>query len=286
MIGFILYSLLSGPDYQNDDYVPPPPGTLAPFPDAQVSEVDTLLTANPLYAQTLPVPVRCDLTNPDLHLPSATDDEVKAYIDDLMACNMRVWDQPFQGTQRFQLVRPAVNIYRDSAQTPCGSFGPNGLYCSANQQVYFSRLYPEIHPNLAVTNEPHVIDEIMSHEFAHGIQARTVLLVGGRYKERQAANEAQGREFARRVELQADCFAGMFLQSVHQSVGYTETDFEQISRAMRASGDDELANRPNDPAVRGGHGHGVSRLYWLQVGLTSTDVGRCNTFTAPSDYVR
>lgn len=286
MIGFILYSLLSGPDYQNDDYVPPPPGTLAPLPDAQVSEVDTLLTANPLYAQTLPVPVRCDLTNPDLHLPSATDDEVKAYIDDLMACNMRVWDQPFQGTQRFQLVRPAVNIYHDSVTTPCGggrAAGPNAIYCLVNQQVYFSRQLSSI-PRLALVDQPHMIDVVMSHEFAHGIQGRTVILHAELYKSQQAPDEAAALELSRRVELQADCFAGMFVQSVRPSVDYSADEIARMQELVRAIGDD--GDRPGDPSIIGNHGSAASREYWYRIGLSTTDVGACNTFSAPEHFVR
>lgn len=290
MLGLVLYSLLSGPGYQNDDYVPPPPGNVKPFTeDVRESEIDTLLTSNPLYAQTLPVPVRCDLANPDMNIQTASDAEVKAYIDDVMACTMRVWDPPVQGTQRFELVRPVVNVYQDSVTTPCGggrASGPNASYCTANQQVYFSRSLAESHPNLAIVDQPHVVDAIMAHEFGHALQARTLLLFLSAYKGQQAGDQQTALEFSRRIELQADCFTGQFVQSVRQSVGYSSTDLDRIQTAMRLIGDDELAGRPGDPRVVGNHGQGASRAYWYQVGLTTTDIGRCNTFTAPTDYVR
>ncbi len=288
MIGLGLYSVLGGPDYQNDDYVPPPPGDVKPFPDAQVSEVDMLLTANPLYSQQLPTPVRCELSIPDLNLETASDAEVKTYIDDLMACNMRVWDQPFRGTNRFELVRPVVNIYHESITTPCGGgerMGPNAAYCPANQQVYYSRQIHELHPNLAILTEPHVIDEVMAHEFGHAMQGRTLILQANYYKQRQGDRQA-ALELGRRSEVQADCFAGMYLQAVSESVGYTQADIDTIMESVRLGGDDNLRNRPDDPGVIGDHGHGASRLYWHQVGLTSTDIGSCNTFTAPAEHVR
>lgn len=289
MLGLVVFSLVAGPGYVNDDYVPPPPGNVKPFPDVREDEVDSLLVANPLYAQTLPVPVRCDLTNPNMDIRTASDAEVTAYIDDVIACNMRVWDQPVQGTQRFELVRPVVNVYRDSVTTPCGggkAQGPNASYCAANQQVYFSRSLAESHPNLAIVDQPHVVDAIMAHEFGHAVQARTVLLFLSAYKGQQAGDQRAALEYSRRTELQADCLTGMFVQSVRQSVGYNQADLDRIVTAMRGIGDDELARRPGDAGVIGNHGHGASREYWYRLGLTTTDIGRCNTFTAPPDYVR
>lgn len=288
MVGLVLYSTFGGPRYQNDDYVPPPPGDVKPFPDAEVSEVDALLTANPLYAQKLATPIRCELSNPNMNLETASDAEVKTYIDELMACNMRVWDQPFRDTHRFELVRPVVNIYHDSVSTPCGGgerMGPNAAYCPANQQVYFSRQIQTLHPNLAIITRPHVIDEIMAHEFGHSLQGRSLILQASYYKQRQG-DRAAALELNRRAEVQADCFAGMYLQAVAQSVGYTQADIDTIMESVRLGGDDNLRDRPDDPGVTGDHGHGASRLYWHQVGLTSTDIGRCNTYSAPAEYVR
>lgn len=289
MLGLVIYSVLSGPGYQHDDYVAPPPGNVKPFPDVRQDEVDSLLVANPLYAQTLPVPVRCDLTDPDMDIRTASDAQVTAYIDEIIACNMRVWDLPVRQTQRFELVRPVVNVYRDSVTTPCGggtAQGPNASYCAANQQVYFSRSLAESHPNLAIVDQPHVVDAIMAHEFGHALQARTVVLFLSAFKGEQARDQAAALEYSRRIELQADCFTGMFVQSVRQSVGYDQADLDRIVTAMRGIGDDELAGRPGDVGVIGNHGHGASREYWYRVGTSTTDIGQCNTFTAPADFVR
>lgn len=290
MLALVLYSLLAGPDYENDDYVPPPPGLEKPLPlDFRNDEIEPLLTANPLYAQTLPVPVRCDLTDPDMDIQTASDAEVSAYIDEVIACNMRAWDQPVRGTQRFELVRPIVNVYRDTVTTPCGggrAQGPNASYCASNQQVYFSRSLAGARPSFAIIDEPHTVDVIMAHEFGHALQARTSLLFASVLKGQQTGDQRSALEFSRRTELQADCFTGQFVQSVRQSVGYTATDLDRFVTTMRVIGDDALAGRPGDPSVVGNHGQGASREYWFQVGLTTTDIGRCNTFTAPADFVR
>lgn len=291
MLGLVAYSLLSGPDYQNDDYQPPPASqAVPPLPDIELAEIDALLTTNPVYAQALPVPVRCELRNPDLTLPTATDEEVKAYIEDLMGCQMRVWDQPFRGTQRFELVRPVVNIYHESVTTPCGAggeeaVGPNAIYCAANQQVYFSRNLPQTRPALAVLNRPRGVDTTMSHEFGHALQARTGILLSEAIKSRREDRAGQ-LELSRRQEAQADCFAGLFIQAIAESTDLSESDIATMTETRRAVGTDVALGRPDDPNVVSTHPHARSRIYWFQTGLTTTDIGRCNTFTAPPEYVR
>lgn len=285
MLGFVVASLLRGPDYQNDDYVAPPPGNVKPLPNAPLSELDALLTANELYAQQVPAPVRCELRNPNMNLETASDAEVKDYIDDLMACNMRVWDPAVLATNRWELVRPAVNIYDTTATTPCGggrSMGPNASYCLANQEVYFSRQLHRAHPNLAGVIQPNMIDAVMAHEFGHAIQGRSLILIGSVVKGRQGDTAAQ-LEQSRRVEVQADCFTGMWVASVAESRGYSQTDADRMVELFRRIGDDGLSD---DPDVVGNHGRGDSREYWFRLGYNGTDVGRCNTFTVGPEYVR
>ena len=288
MAGLVVYSLFSGPDYQNDDYVPPPAGQVKQLPFDQIDEDDleTLLVNNPLYATAVPVPVRCELTQPELDMASSSDAEVNAYIDELMGCAMRVWDRPFRQTERFELVRPTVNVYHHTVQTPCGGgreSGPNASYCAANQQVYFSRQLANAHPSFSEFNDPHVVDLVMAHEFAHAVQARSTILFLSVLSGQQAADPSVAQEFSRRTELQADCFAGQFVGAVRQSLAYDQADLERLYRVQDIIGDDNITGRPE---VDGGHGHGASRQYWYQMGLSTPDVGACNTFTAPSDYVR
>lgn len=283
MLGLIMYSLLSGPDFENDDYVPPPPGNTKPFPDAELSEADSLVSANALYAQQLAVPIRCELSNPEIPVLTASDAEIKAHLDELMACTMRVWDQPFRGTNRFELVRPITNVYSGEVTSPCGtSNGTNAFYCPANEEVYYGR---ELARELPGQERPRVIDATMAHEFGHAMQARTLILFASMYQQQQT-DKATALELNRRLELQADCFAGMYVQAVAQSVGYDQQNLDDIQEAFRLIAGDVQAGRPGDPLALDNHGQGQSRLYWNRVGLSGTDIARCNTFIAPSEHVR
>jgi predicted metalloprotease len=87
----------------------------------------------------------------------------------------------------------------------------------------------------------------------------------------------------RRLETQADCFSGMFIRAVSQSIGEQPQDDAGIEEIYVAIGDDTLTNKPD---IVGNHGLGRSRKYWGTTGLSTNAVGACNTFTAPSKYVR
>lgn len=283
--GFVINSMRQ-PAYQNEDYTPPPPGNVKPFPEPDTDDLKAITDDNALYKQQVPVPVRCELRDPNMNIKTASDRQVKDYIDDLMACNMRVWNPPFTATGKYELVRPVVNIYSESVTSPCGggkAMGPNAMYCAANQQVYYSRKIQDVHPALAVMAEPHVVDEVMAHEFGHAIQARTLILQANQYQQVKSSDKKTALELSRRIEVQADCFAGMYLQSVSRSMNYTDKNWQDIQTAIKNGGDDTLTGKPN---VEGNHGLGDSRLYWAQIGLTNTDIGKCNTMTAPSQFVR
>ena len=279
MLGLIVYSLTSQsqPPFQNDDYVPPAPGTGSPLPRLAGTDPEAILTSNSLYAQTVPRPVRCEPSNPDLDIDAASDAEVTTYIDEIIACNMRVWNPPFEGTGEYELVRPVVNVYGDSVTTPCGggrAMGPNASYCGANQEVYWSRV---ITRHLPALSAPHAVDMVMSHEFGHAIQARTVILQATGYSQ-QSLSRSEALELHRRLELQADCFAGLWVQSVAESMSYSSNDITNLIAAMAQVGD--------RPGTEGDHGQSQSRTYWIQVGMSGDDVGRCNTYIAESDLVR
>lgn len=276
IIGLIAYSLLSSPRYENDDYVPPPAGAEVPLPSARVSEIEAILTANELYAQVVPEPVRCEPATPDLDVPNATDAEVQAYLDDIVACSMRVWDPAFRGTNRWELPRPKTNVYGASVSTPCGTSGPNGLYCGANQQIYFSRNVPQ-------WQHPIIIDDVITHEFGHHIQARALLMAATRYSQQQVAKEAS-LEFDRRVELQADCFEGLTIRSIARSRDYSPQDIAAIRDSIHEGGDDTIAEQIGREVERG-HGTSAARVYWWSRGISSADVRQCNTYIAPSHEV-
>ena len=266
--------------YQNEDYrVPPPDASPPPLPQPETfEEAEELLTSNPLYSQTAPAPVRC--SSQPINVRTASDAQLESHFNGLMECLVRVWEPPVEVAQ-FEVVRPTVTIYGSSITTRCGKAEVNAFYCGADQQVYYSNRLDESVP--IVARDKWAADVVMAHEFGHALQARTAILISSSALGQQAEDESTELAFSRRLETQADCFSGIFMGAVRESLGIQESDVEGILDVYDAVGDDTLSRNPN---IVGNHGRGASREYWGQKGLGTTEVGACNTYTAPGNLVR
>ncbi|SDE02546.1 neutral zinc metallopeptidase [Auraticoccus monumenti] len=269
--------------YENEDYeVPPESATPPALPDYPTTFDDAYvaLEENPLYVQTMPEPVRCEL--PAGNPWEMGDDELDAYITEEMACLTRVW-QPALNAAGWAEVRPQVTVYSDSVTSGCGSMqgeeAVNAFYCPADQSVYFSTLMFEYLPDL---RQPNIAALVMAHEYGHNVQARSNLLIPGQLLVANTDDEGTQLELSRRLEVQADCFAGSFFTSTRTSLGLTEEDFAGMEQALFNIGDDQLTG---DPDVVGNHGHGDNRQLWGARGWTSTALSVCNSFIAPSSEV-
>jgi hypothetical protein len=266
--------------YQNEDFrVPPPDKTPPALPVPETyEEAEQLLTSNPIYGQTTPSPVRCNAQ--PINVATADDEQLDSHFESLMECLVRVWQPPVESAG-FQIVRPTVTVYGKELTTRCGKSGVNAFYCSADQQVYFSNQLPNY--VTIVKRNKWAADVVMAHEFGHAIQARTGILISGHALGQNSGSESTELELSRRLETQADCFAGMFTGAVSESLGIQQSDRAGIQETFVAVGDDTLSR---NPSVVGNHGLGRSRSYWGTAGLDSSDVGTCNTFTAQRSLVR
>ena len=224
LAGLVIAGLNSGSSdvaYQNDNYqVPPPDTNPPPIPVPQTyEEAEQLITKNPFYDQTVPVPVRCN--SQPIDVTTASDAQLKSHFEGLMECLVRVWEPPVTAA-KFIIVRPSVTIYGEELTTKCGTSGINAFYCSADQQVYYSNLLPEALPT--VRKNKWTADIVMAHEFGHALQGRTGILVSSHALGQEAGDKATELQFSRRLETQADCFSGMFMRAVSQSIGVQQQD--------------------------------------------------------------
>jgi len=263
--------------YQNDTYSAPPPDLKPPpLPEPSQAEAESATDANLFYQQTVPQPIRCTLPRIQ-DAANAADPDLQTHLDDLTACLMKVWNTP---TTRagYQLVRPSVTIYDKKIDTACGSIDNiNAFYCAADQQVYYSRQLFRLLPDVD-SKSSLVIDFVLGHEFGHALQGRTGILVGRIIRQHAAGSKAEQLEINRRLEMQADCFSGMFMRAIAQSSKLDQNDVTTIKQSLIAVG---------DPAGKvGDHGQSPDRLFWGLTGFATPDVGKCNTFIAPVTQVR
>ena len=177
--------------------------------------------------------------------------------------------------------QPRLVMYRHSTHTGCGTgqsvMGP--FYCPADSTVYIDlSFYDEMKEKLGAAGD-FAQGYVIAHEVGHHVQK----LLGIEAKVRrmqQQVSQVEANRLSVKMELQADCFAGVWGRSMQQQ-GFMETgDLQEALNAAQAIGDDRLQQQSQGTVVPDSFTHGTSqqRYYWFKRGFDSGDPGQCNTF--------
>lgn len=294
LVGLLAYTFLSGPlndvatNYQNEDYqLPSANGNVPELPIPQFeSEIASWLENNTVYEQQLASPVRCDV-DPIASPASVGDNQLQARMREYVACLTRVWGPALESAGH-TAYQPTLFVYPagEEVTTSCGTQpSHNAFYCGADQNLYLAADILDVLPP-DEANAPETFDLIIAHEFGHAMQGRTGVFAASSYAALDAATESEGLEVFRRVELQADCFAGAVMNSVAESTEMGEAGRQMVARISYEIGDDRLAERFDIDLEEGDHGIGENRKIWVERGLAGPPLSGCNTFTAVEDEVR
>lgn len=190
----------------------------------------------------------------------------------------RRWADIFKA-QGQQYPPPTLVFYTQNGQSGCGAaqsaMGP--FYCPADQRIYIDTdFFTEMEQRFNAPGD-FPIGYIIAHEVGHHIQTIT----GTSDKVRQAqrrASEAEGNALQVKMELQADCYAGVW--AARDTNLLEAGDLEEGMRAAEAIGDDTLqkaaGRRPVPESFT--HGSSAQRMEWLQKGLSTGDPAQCDTF--------
>jgi len=209
------------------------------------------------------------------------DDEMARFVSTVLADTEDVWHEQFKelgGTYR----EPKVRLFRGSEPTACGrgeaAMGP--FYCPADQKVYIDlSFYETLRSRLGAPGD-FAQAYVIAHEVGHHVQN----LMGITDKvdnARGRASTAQQNALSVRLELQADCFAGVWAHHAEAARHILEEgDLEEAMNAASRIGDDEL-QRKSRGTVRPEtftHGTSAQRVAWFKRGLNTGSVAQCNTF--------
>jgi len=257
--------------------VPPPSPTARPTttPTKKPFTPNRSLTKNTLYTIDLGKKrVSCDI---DVRSPKPPlrNSSLAAYLRTLTKCMDKAFSKPL-AAKGFALSTPKVKVYKKSIKSPCGRFNQNGApayYCSANQTIYWPATRDD--GNEAYTFARLGYVGLAAHEFGHHLQATTGLSAGYAQKYYAADGSKDRYRLSRRLELQAQCFEGVFLAMAAQTIDLSENDRYQMRIWHGFTGDeDPPSSRKPD------HGSSAAQIRWLNRGLEDRDFGRCNTWKA------
>jgi uncharacterized protein len=209
-------------------------------------------------------------------------DEQGRFIAAVLGETEDTWSGLFQA-QGLEYVPPKLVLYRDQMPTACGSgsaaAGP--FYCPLDRKVYldlgfFQQLADEF-------QAPGQFAEayVLAHEVGHHVQ--NLLGIAGQVRAlQQRSSAAQANQLSVRLELQADCYAGMWAKHADETKHILEAgDVESALRAAAAVGDDTLQKRAQGYVVPESFTHGSSaeRVGWFKRGLNSGSIASCDTFS-------
>ncbi len=181
-----------------------------------------------------------------------------------------------------EYVEPQLVLFRGATQSSCGlgqaAMGP--FYCPADQNAYIDlAFFQDLHERF---NAPGDFAQayVIAHEIGHHVQ--TLLGVSGEVRRLQSqASAAEANQLSVRLELQADCYAGVWANRA-KNIKLEEGDVEEALNAASAIGDDRLQRQSGGAVTPDSFTHGSSeqRRRWFSTGLRSGDPGSCDTFSA------
>jgi hypothetical protein len=233
----------------------------------------------------IPTPGTTESQAPD---PSTGDaqtapgaDKMKDFVARVLGSTERVWTEQFRAERR-QYDAPGLVLFSGGVESACGmaqsAVGP--FYCPLESKVYIDLSFLEDMDRALDSPGDFAQGYVIAHEVGHHIQnllgiAETVT------RERLRVSPEEGNLLSVRMELQADCFAGVWARTAHETAGILESgDIEEGLNAASKIGDDRLQRRSQGYVVPESFTHGSSeqRQRWLKRGLETGKISACDTF--------
>jgi predicted metalloprotease len=211
------------------------------------------------------------------------DDRMAAFVSTVLADTEDVWTTLFtQGGSVYQA--PRLVLFRGATATACGqgesAMGP--FYCPADRKVYIDLgFYQTLKDQLGAPGD-FAQAYVIAHEIGHHVQ--NLLGVTARMEQRRGQQtQAQFNAQSVRLELQADCLAGVWAHHAQATRQILEAgDVEEAMNAAAKIGDDALQSKGGGRVVPDSFTHGTSaqRQHWFKAGLQSGNVKNCDTFSS------
>jgi len=219
---------------------------------------------------------------PGRHSPAANDEQAQ-FVSVVLADTEDTWQQLFAASgQRYQ--EPRLVLFSDAVKSACGfanaAVGP--FYCPADKQVYLDLgFFRDLKQRFGAPGD-FAEAYVIAHEVGHHVQ--NLLGVSADVRRRQRGlGKADANALSVRLELQADCFAGVWANQADRARKILEQgDIEEGLNAASAIGDDRLQRRTGGRVVPDSFTHGSSeqRVRWFRRGFETGDPAACDTFQA------
>lgn len=215
-------------------------------------------------------------------VPSSPEEErLKKFISIVLADTEDTWGEIFQKSDG-HYEQPKLVLFSGQVESACGfaqaAMGP--FYCPSDHKLYLDMSFFNDLANRHNAPGDFAQAYVIAHEVGHHVQ--NLLGIADKvYKARQRGNEAQNNQLQMHMELQADCFAGIWANHADKSRQILEPgDVEEALAAASEVGDDRLQKQARGYVVPESFTHGSSeqRMRWFSIGIKTGDPKQCDTF--------
>jgi predicted metalloprotease len=207
-------------------------------------------------------------------------DELGRFVAGVLADTEKTWNTLFQQLGR-NYSEPKLVLFTGATPTACGTgqtaMGP--FYCPLDQKVYIDLAFYQALRDRFRAPGDFAQAYVIAHEVGHHVQNQLgIMQKMDEYRRRMS--EQQYNALSVRLELQADCFAGVWAHHAGNRNLLEAGDVEEAMRAAAAIGDDTIQRRTQGRIVPDSFTHGTSeqRQRWFMIGMKSGQIAACNTF--------
>lgn len=212
----------------------------------------------------------------------AKENEQAAFISAVLADTEEVWKEILP-QYHMHYKEPKIVLYRGSTQSGCGyasaQMGP--FYCPVDQKVYLDLGFFDELANRHNAPGDFAQAYVIAHEIGHHVQNLQGILSKAQLLKQQWNDEKKANALQVKIELQADCYAGIWAHHAQKRFNILEPgDIEEALNAAGSIGDDTLQKQATGYVRPDTFTHGTSqqRIEWFKRGLETGDAGECNTF--------
>jgi uncharacterized protein len=210
-------------------------------------------------------------------------DDMGQFVAAVLAANETVWSEILPQQKGVPYVKPTLVLYSGRTVSGCGgaqsAMGP--FYCPRDQKVYLdTAFFLDMKRRLGGGGD-FAYTYVIAHEIGHHVQNLLGILPKVQAAQRAAASNGEANNLSVRVELMADCLAGVWAANAERKYQFLEAgDLQTAVATAQAIGDDRLQQASQGFAVPDSFTHGTAaqRVQWLNAGLKSGQVDSCNTF--------
>ncbi|WP_288403209.1 neutral zinc metallopeptidase [uncultured Deinococcus sp.] len=217
---------------------------------------------------------------------SGTKDESYQFVSRILGSTDQVWTGIFKQSDR-QYTKPKLVLFSGGVQTACGqassAVGP--FYCPLDSKVYLDTGFFNTMQQRLGGGGDFAYAYVIAHEVGHHVQNELGIADQVERKQRAARSEAEANSYSVRLELQADCFAGVWGNKVRgsEAANLTQQDIREALNTASAIGDDTLQRAGQGRVVPDSFTHGSSqqRVNWFNKGFQSGNPNNCDTLNVP-----